>query len=170
MIGIFVSVLLLSPAAIAQSTPSVTRYFGMCDASAAVPVGSTMFVVANDEDNVLRVYRRDESGTPMYSLDIASFLGVDDEHPEADIEAATAIGNRIYWVTSHGANKNGKPRPNRRRLFATDLSIEGEKVVLKTVGKPYRDLVEDLRANPELKAYKIREAAETAPEETGGLN
>ena len=45
-------------------------HFGMCDASAAVPVGDTMFIVANDEDNLLRVYHADISGlafTPSIS-------------------------------------------------------------------------------------------------------
>ena len=37
------------------------QHTGMCDASAAIAVGAGLFVVASDEDNVLRVYRSHES-------------------------------------------------------------------------------------------------------------
>jgi hypothetical protein len=162
--------------------PEVTKHFGMCDASAAVPVGPTMFVVANDEDNRLRVYRRDNPGgpVPVYrskhpkepvpSVDLSSFLKVDPEQPEADIEGATRVGDRVYWITSHGRNKNGKPRPNRHRLFATEVKVSGDKVTIAPVGKPYRDLLKNLTASPWLKGYKLGDAATKPPEQEGGLN
>ena len=45
------------------TTPRLLRpaqYSGMADASGAVPVSSNLFVVASDEDNILRLYRSDE--------------------------------------------------------------------------------------------------------------
>jgi hypothetical protein len=148
----------------------ITLHTGMCDASAAVPAGSSMFVVANDEDNLLRVYQANDPGGPVASFDLAAFLAADDASPEADIEGATLIGNRTYWITSHGANKKGKPRPSRRRLFATELSVHGGTVALLPVGTPYRDLVRDLATAPSLKKYKLGAAARLAPEAAGGLN
>ena len=64
----------------------VTKPSVLCDASAAVPVGAAMFIVATNQDNRLRVYRRDSPGgpVPVYrrkkpsepvpSVDLTSFL------------------------------------------------------------------------------------------------
>jgi hypothetical protein len=51
--------------ALAASTPAgraeseITTFSGCCDASAAVAVDERHFVVADDEDNILRVYKTD---------------------------------------------------------------------------------------------------------------
>lgn len=159
----------ISSSAIATSPPApITHHSGMCDASAAISVGSDSFVVANDEDNILRVYKRDESGKPVTSQDWSKFLQLDpEENPETDIEAATRIGKRIYWITSHGANKNSKYRPNRRRFFAPD--IEGDDA-LKPVGTPFVNLVQVLEESASLKEYHLGDAAKKAPKSEGGLN
>ena len=142
----------------------------MCDASAAVAVGDGLFVVANDEDNVLRVYRSDRGGGPVASFPLDTFLGVEPEHPEADIEGAARIGDRIYWITSHGRNKDAKKRPNRRRFFATEVREAGDRITLAGVGTPYRDLLKDLEEDPDLDEFKLDKAAEKAPEDEDGLN
>ncbi len=142
----------------------------MCDASAAVAIGPTMFVVANDEDNVLRVYRRGKSGKPVHTFDLASFLKPRSEHPEADIEGATRMEDRVYWITSHGANKDGEARPSRHRLFAMDVKVAKDRVTITPVGTPYRDLVKDLVESPGLKDYKLGDAANHPPESENGLN
>src|ERR1041384_2188821 len=49
-------------------------HIGCCDASAGVAVSSNLFIVANDEDNLLRVYRRDRSGAPVQSFQAGPFL------------------------------------------------------------------------------------------------
>ncbi|GAG34735.1 unnamed protein product, partial [marine sediment metagenome] len=121
---------------------------GASDASAAVAISEDMFVVADDENNVLRVYRTDRPGMPVSSYDLTGFLGIDAEHPEADIEGATMIGSRIYWITSHGRNKDGKMRPNRYRFFATDVRVKGGSVAVWPVGTPYRRLVHELLKIP----------------------
>ncbi|MGZ8182446.1 MAG: DUF3616 domain-containing protein [Methylobacter sp.] len=163
----------LAPPATADTAPPVARHSGMCDASAAAPVGSAFFVVANDEDNTLRVYKRDKSGEPVYSKDISSFLKIDKKNPEADIEGAALIGNRIYWITSHGASTDGKLRPNRHRFFATDIETNGNSVKLKPVGTPFPGLVkalEDADNSAGLKNYHLGKAAKKAPKSRNGLN
>ena len=162
--------LLLASAATAQSAPAIARYSGMCDASAAVALGSKLFVVANDEDNVLRMYRRDTPGKPVQTLDLTAFLKTRPNSPEADIEGAARIGDRIYWIASHGRNKDGKPRPNRHRLFATEVKTTGNTVTLTPIGTPYTHLLDDLSQAPGLRDLKLRQAAKKAPESTGGLN
>jgi hypothetical protein len=121
---------------------------GTSDASAAVAVNEDMFAVADDENNILRIYDISKAGEPVSSLDMTSFLDIEPSHPEADIEAATRVGQRIYWITSHGRNKDGKLRPNRYRFFATDLLVENNNVKLRPAGKPYKKLVDDLLKTP----------------------
>jgi hypothetical protein len=107
----------------AVQTPSdVRNHYGMCDASGAISVGAGLFVVCNNEDNRLRMYRRDEGALPVYGLETSGFLGNKND-AEANLEAAARIGNRVYWIGSHGTNKNGKYRKQRHRLFATDLKF-----------------------------------------------
>lgn len=148
------------------------KYSGMCDASAAVPVDPSRFIVANDEDNILRVYKRDESGELVYSQDISCFLQIDPkgENPEADIEGAALIGSRIYWISSHGTNDEGDPRPNRHRFFATDIESNGNHINLKSVGTPFLDLVKILEDSAELKDFHLGEAAKKATKSKDGLN
>jgi hypothetical protein len=125
----------------------VLIYHGTSDASAAVAVSEEMFIVADDENNILRVYKTKASGLPVSSYDLTQFLGIEPEHPEADIEGATMIGDRIYWITSHGRNKDGKMRPNRYRFFATSIKIQNEKVSIRPVGIPCRTLIHSLLKN-----------------------
>ena len=122
----------------------VLIYRGMSDASAAVAVSEKMFIVADDENNVLRVYKTDVSGLAVFSYDLTQFLDIEPEHPEADIEGAAMIGDRIYWITSHGRNKDGKMRPNRYRFFATSVKVQNEKVSIRPIGKPCRTLAHNL--------------------------
>lgn len=160
----------LAPPVTAETSRSITRHTGMCDASAAVPLGLNLFAVANDEDNVLRIFARNKPGESLNVQDLTAFLQIDPKHPEADIEGATRIKNRIYWITSHGANKEGKERPNRHRFFATDIETAGDKISLKPVGTPFRDLVKALNDSADLKEYQLGKAAKNAPESKGGLN
>jgi len=131
--------------AIAGGGPKeVLTFRGASDASAAVALNEDMFIVADDENNVLRVYRADKGGEPVSSYNLKAFLGVEPEQPEADIEGATVIGRRIYWITSHGRNKDGKIRSSRYRFFATDVDIEGQKVAISPVGRPCETLAHEL--------------------------
>ena len=145
--------------------PVVEVYRGLCDASAAAWGDAGHVIVAGDEENVLRVYRRGAPETiAIFPLD--DFLEVDTEHPEADIEAAAVAGETIYWLTSHGRNKNAEPRPSRRRFFATTWT--GESV--ETTGRPYKRLLQDLTADERYAEFELLEAARRAPKSPGGLN
>jgi hypothetical protein len=129
-----------------------------------------MFVAASDEDNVLRVYRVGKTDAPVSTLDLTDFLKGDIKHPEADIEGAARVGDRIFWISSHGANSNGKFRPGRRRFFATQVNVTGDAVALVPVGMPYENLVRDMGRLPELKDENLAAAAKIAPKQPGGLN
>ena len=144
----------------------VFNYRGLCDASAATALGNDHFAVADDELNTLRIYRfRQED--PVGSLDLSEFLGTKER--ESDLEGAAAIGTRIYWISSHGLNKSGKVREERYRFFATEIQL-GPTPALVPVGRPYKNLLNDIITAKELQAYKLADAAKIAPKMPGGLN
>jgi hypothetical protein len=144
---------------------------GCCDASAGVAVSSNLFLVANDEDNLLRVYRRDRSGPPLQSFQAGPFLQVDPRKPESDLEAATRVGDRIYWITSHGRNRQGEERESRHRFFATTIGITREGTVqLRPIGRPYQRLLDDFVKDPRLQPFNLGLASQRAPKETNALN
>jgi len=125
------------PRTVHKEVPSVALSFpGACDISAGVDLTSSLFVVADDENNVLRIYNRDKPSLPVEKVDLSSFLQIEPDHPETDIEAATRVNQLVYWITSHGRNKDGKTRPNRYRFFATALRTSGDRIRLEPIGTP----------------------------------
>ena len=118
-------------------------FYGAADASAAAPLDDHRFIVADDEDNTLRIYdwNRPDS-LPLVEIDLTQKLAVTEENPETDIEGVTRLGNRLVWVTSHGRSKKGNFRPNRCRLFATTINPDGK----ITVDGSYSNLLSDLIA------------------------
>jgi len=148
----------LSPAVGDVPAGEFLVFHGASDASAAVAVGENMFVVADDENNILRVYETGKAGQPVGSFDTTSFLDIEPDHPEADIEAATMVGRRIYWITSHGRNKDGKLRPNRYRFFATEMLVENRSAKLRPSGNPYETLVHELLKTPDARRLGLDRA------------
>ena len=136
----------------------VLIYRGMSDASAAVAVDEDMFIVADDENNVLRVYSIKGPDLPVYRYDLTQFLNIFPEHPEADIEGATKIDNTIYWISSHGRNKDGKMRPNRYRFFATSVKVENGKITIEPIGIPCKTLIHSLVKTMPARMLRLVEA------------
>src|SRR4051794_23220922 len=132
-----------------------TKFQGMCDASAVEALDNEFFVVGDDEDNILRVYSRFKGGLPIQRLDLTAFLGLRPKAGEVDLEGSSRIGDRIYWITSHGANASGKFDPNRHRFFATRATVSEGKVQLQPVGKPYSNLLHDLSRDPRLARFGL---------------
>ena len=61
-------------AAVAASAAAAQdSYLGMCDASAAVALGQGHFVVADDESDVLRIYKRG-TAMPVGNVDLIDYL------------------------------------------------------------------------------------------------
>jgi hypothetical protein len=150
--------------------PVRLEHFGMCDASAAVPVGPTTFIVANDEDNLLRVYHADISGPAIETFDLEPCLIPDPKKKEADIEGGTWLDDKIYWITSHARNKKGKVDPNRYQFFAVKIGVLQDKISLDCVGKPYTRLLDDMLNDPALAKYGLKEASKLPPKEKGAFN
>jgi predicted extracellular nuclease len=132
-------------ASAASTTPTTSRFHtGASDASTAIAIDNDFMLVADDEDQTIRVYDRNDSGLPLAQFDFTANLNLDGSS-EVDIEGATRVGNRIYWQGSHGNNSSGADRPNRERIFSTDLSGTGAATTLTFVGS-YPFLEDDLLA------------------------
>lgn len=150
------------------------RYQGLCDASAAVALGADFFVVAEDEHNTLVVYKRGESKPVGQSVDLTDYLGnrkPSGKEKEADIEGAARIGDRIYWIASHGRDKKGNVEETRWRFFATDLDETAPTPTVKGLKTPpYKDLLKDLVAEERFAKLGLTDAAQKPPDIPGGLN
>jgi len=161
---------MLCSGTLGAQTVGIHSHSGMCDASAAISLGTDRFVVGNDEDNVLRVYKRGQTGAPIFELNLERFLQVDQEKPETDMEGAARVGALIYWITSHGRNKEGKFRESRNRFFAIRVRNLGDEVLIEPEGQPYRTLLQDLLGHEPLKDFNLGAASQLAPKEEGALN
>lgn len=152
--------------------PLAFEYFGTCGASAGAFLDETHFVMANDEDCVLRVYRLGQA-QPVAARDVSGFLQLDRQRPEVDLEAAARAGDLVWWLGSHSRTAAGRLAPNRHRLFATRIvpaAAPGGVPGLEPHGQPCTRLLEDLLVAPTLRAFPLAAAASRAPEEPGGLN
>jgi hypothetical protein len=147
------------------STAPSPQFFGLSDASSAVAVGDELILVADDETNVLRLYSL-AGGQPLADYDLAAFLAAGAPgRSEADIEASARVGDRVYWISSHGRSNKGKWHAARQRFFATTVRRkEGAAVAVETVGMPFTGLVEALQASPAVRASGFDRAIGPVPE------
>jgi hypothetical protein len=146
-----------APRAVPDTTP---RYSGMSDASAAVALNETTIIVGDDERNVFGIYRTDRPGLPLQTVawDAAMDIDAGEKSSEADIEGAARLGDRIYWITSHGRNKDGKWRANRPRFFAMTVVEREGHFDVRPFGTAYRDLAKHMAADERLKRLGLDEA------------
>ena len=159
------------------ATAADVRFTGMCDASGAIPLSTDRFAVADDEDNLLRIYDAGTGGAPLGEIDISSQLGVEPTRsrkgrlkppPETDIEAATTLNGRAYWITSHGRDSRGEQRRERLRFFTTTVPDEYRPLAVTAVAP--ETFFEQLLAAPQLRPFDLSAAAMRPPKTPGGLN
>jgi len=145
----------------------------ICDASAAIALDEQHFVVANDEDNILKVYRSDISGGPVSGIsgkDINDYFDNNPKDKEVDIEGAVQLGETLYWISSHGRNKDGESKPERHQFFANKLLADDGEKRFKQFGHSYTQLFEDMLKDERLKPYQLEAAEKLPPKAKGGLN
>jgi hypothetical protein len=83
---------------------------GLCEASAGAFLDATHFAVASDETNTLQIYERGKPDPIGKGVDMKGFTGFD----KSDLEGAAAIGDRIYWISSHSFNSSGEDKEKPR--------------------------------------------------------
>ena len=153
-----------------------STHIGICDASAAVAVSANAFVVANDEKNHLHVYAKHKDGEAIQTFgkkELKNFLEIEEWGDEIDTEGAARVGDRIYWITSHGRNKSAKFKDERHRLFATRIAANSGEFELVVVGKPYHRLLKDMwiyLKNHHTDVHETLIVAEPKAPKKGGIN
>ena len=131
--GLLVVALLATCAA---SGARAMEYKGLCEASAGAFLDATHFAVASDETNTLQIYERGKPDPIGTGVDMEDFAGFD----KSDLEGAAAIGDRVYWISSHSFNKKGKDKAERKVFFATRIGKADGKPTLEGVGSPAASL------------------------------
>lgn len=155
------------------------QFQGSCDASGAVPLSDSLFAVADDEDNVIRVYDADTGGAPLLQYDLSYNPKLKPERDqynrappapldEMDIEAATVRNGLAYWLTSHGRDSKGRPAPDRLRFFATRIDLPDQRVSL--AAPAVTDLLTALFRSPQFKPFELEQAEAKPPKAEGGLS
>jgi hypothetical protein len=150
------------------------HYEGISNPSAAVALDSHKFIVADDENNLLRVYEREGALDPVQTLPLKDIFNgeiADGKELETDIEGAAKLDGAIFWIGSHGAGQEGEPRPPRHRLFAIHMEAGSNgQFTAGPTGGIYTRLIADLEQDPRFDAYHFNKAKTIPPKETGGLN
>jgi hypothetical protein len=148
----------------------VVTQSGCCDGSAGVALDEDHFLVANDENSILRVYSRRGQTSPLTQFNFRKFLDLKKSNDESDLEGMTRIGTTIYVIASHSRSKDGEKRKGRRQLLALNYQLRGGKVDLKPIGKPYTKLLKHLEESQLIDGLDFEEAARRSGDQKDGLN
>lgn len=135
------TLLLYYAASAAAAVPVNARFHtGISDASDAIPLDDDYFITGDDELNVINVYSRLQSGLPFVSYNYGSNLSLPDGAAvEVDVEASAPSAvttGRVYWIgsMSNGKSPDFADKPNRNRIFATNMSGTGASTVFSFSG------------------------------------
>lgn len=165
------SVALLSATLGVAHAAAPLEHLGICNVSAAIAIGKDRFLVADDEDNILRLYDADRSGGEQARFDFSAELHLDGQKKkwEVDIEGAAQIGQRVYWIGSHSTNSSGEERLKRQQIFATDIGEAQGKPTVTWVGR-YTGLLAAMNKAPGIGKDTLLNASKRIPEKDNGLN
>jgi hypothetical protein len=96
-------------------------------------IDATHFLDGDDEEQGMRVYTRGVTGDPLKTIDVSSMVGLATDD-ESDFEDAARVGDRVYVITSHGRNKNGKLERARYRFLGMDIAGTSPGITLTVPG------------------------------------
>lgn len=133
-------------------------------------------MVADDENNTLRIYDANAGGYPVATFPLADISEVfaksttkkSGEESELDLEAAAEVDGVTYWITSHARNSKGREKSERYYFFA--LTYDSEKNSVQLVGQPYEKLLDAMIVHPEFQIYNFKKAATRAAEDKHAIN
>jgi hypothetical protein len=139
-----------------------------------VALNNQQFIVADDEDNLLRIYNRDGLDKPIQTIHLSKvFPGqiADGEDLEIDLESAAEVEGTYFWIGSHSTSGKGEFRPARHRLFAVEITPAGKsKFNVNAAGKIYTGLIGDLIEDSRFDRYRLAKAKTTQAKAIGGLS
>jgi predicted extracellular nuclease/alpha-tubulin suppressor-like RCC1 family protein len=123
--------------------PSGRYHHHISDASAALDVGDGYVILLNDETNTIFLHRDDATGLPVKTWSFSS--GQLGTSSEIDFEGIARFGDQVLLTGSHGNNRSGSARPERRTFVAATISGSGADTELVFQGR-YNNLWSELRA------------------------
>jgi hypothetical protein len=149
-------------------------YFGISNPSGAVALNRNQFIVADDEDNRLRIYNKDLLENPIQVIELSQIFKnqiEDGQDKEIDLESAAEIQGNYFWIGSHSTSKKGEFRSARHALFAISLHPSGKgEFKVAPEGNVYTNLIDDLCDDSRFDRYQFRQAKNIQPKQIGGLN
>jgi hypothetical protein len=122
----------------------VLAFTGLANASAAVALDRSRFVLADDEEQKLFLFNFDHPDIEGVPIPLHADLGVGDQEP--DLEGAAMIGDRIWWITSHNVSREDTAA--RRMLFFTDIDRAHGDPSFRVGGHIHRRLLDEFAAKP----------------------
>ena len=150
------------------------KYLGIANPSGAVALNDNVFIVADDEDNLLRVYDRHVLDRPLQTVKLSAvFKGAigDGEDLEIDLESAAEIEGTVFWIGSHSSSRTGEYREARHRLLAVNIKPGASgKFTVTAAGDIYTALIADLQDDSRFNTYHLGEAKKTQAKVLGGLS
>lgn len=112
------------------TTPTSRVLLGTSDPSTSIAVGDGYLLVADDEDDLIRLYDSTNS-----SRQVNQFLPYAAAHSgEIDFEASARKGTKIYWLGSHSNKKDGSIQTSRQGIFRTTVTGSGANAKLTADG------------------------------------
>lgn len=149
-------------------------YSGISNPSGAVALNKDLFIVGDDEDNLLRIYDRKVLNKPMQTIKLSTvFKGsvADGEDLEIDLESAAEISGTIFWIGSHSTSRTGEFRESRHRLLAVKIKPgANDKYVVSAAGEIYTNLIADLQDDDRFYKFHFGKAKKVQAKAIGGLS
>ncbi|MDO8188684.1 hypothetical protein Q5424_26525 [Conexibacter sp. JD483] len=161
----------LSYGASNATTPTSRVLQGGGDASTAIGVGRGHILVADDEQDIVRLFRTDRSGEAVKEFNIGPSA---DGGGEIDFESSARVGNTAYWFGSHGNRKAGQIETSRYTMIETRVVGSGADTTVTRVGQAYGGLRADLVAwdvaNGNRLGFQAGTASGVRPDDANGFN
>ncbi|WP_205789162.1 RCC1 domain-containing protein, partial [Microbacterium sp. CPCC 204701] len=97
------------------ASPTALYYYGDSDASAAIDAGDGYILVADDDDQIIKLYKAGQTAYPVreFALNVQGTA-------VRQIESAVRRGNTIYWVGAHYSFQS-----SNRVIFTTTVTGSG---------------------------------------------
>ena len=149
-------------------------YYGISNPSGAIALDKRHFIVADDEENSLRVYHKKMTDKPLQTIELKKLFAGDvknGKRQEIDLEGAAELDGKFFWIGSHSSNRDGKPRPARHRLLAIKtVRDKNDAYIFQAEGEIYKNLIDDLAQDPRFDTYRFAKAGKIPPKDIGGLS
>lgn len=151
-----------------------SKYSGISNPSGAVAINDKLFIVGDDEDNLLRIFDRNAPEKPLQTIKLSAVFKdqiEDGEDLEIDMESAADIGDTVFWIGSHSASRTGEFREARHRLLAVNIKAgANNKFSITPAGEIYTSLIKDLQDDSRFDTYHFGKAKKIQPKAVGALS